>query len=228
MTRIMGDAIGTQAGSIPRSVQMVAGYVTGLGDVPWSDAQWIMFPGIPHVTIDQGAGASPNYAADVIDIETGAFTVTHVHDWLMNATAPDPAIYVNQSNMNAAIVAAVGAAGWKGAIWLAFPGWTLGMPLPRLPKGCRYVAVQDVFAGAYDLSTVLDDTWPTGDPMNAIPGVWDYIASVQYQDNGDIVVTGVAGSKTAGEVPTLFNTYFTRATNTWSAPLAIGTLTLNP
>jgi hypothetical protein len=77
-TETMIDAIRTSAHNIPPGTPKVAGYVTGSGVVPWTAAEWALFPHAGHVRIDQ----SPSLAefargnAAVADIEGMAGTVT--------------------------------------------------------------------------------------------------------------------------------------------------------
>lgn len=71
----MLDTIGANSANIPLSTHYVAGYVSGIGDVPWTQAQFERFPTIRKVRIWQGAGIKPSLQAyDVIDVESGAVT----------------------------------------------------------------------------------------------------------------------------------------------------------
>ena len=71
----MLDTIGANSANIPLSTHYVAGYVSGLGDVPWTQAMFDRFPTIRKVRIWQGAGNKPPASAyDVIDVESGAVT----------------------------------------------------------------------------------------------------------------------------------------------------------
>lgn len=164
MTRAMGDATHDQVAAIPPWVDLVAGYVTGTADIQWTPADWERFPVGSRVTIDQGGPGAPVYAADVIDVEAGAYVPGDVPGWIGRCTAPRPTAYVNRSNL-----APVLSTGFQGDLWLAYPGWSAGQPLPDAP-GCTIVAVQHSFFAAYDLSAVLDPTWPSpaaeGNQMN--------------------------------------------------------------
>jgi hypothetical protein len=159
MTRIMGDA--THAG-VPalRSVSglsMVAGYVTGSPDVVWTPDDWAAFPGIPHVTIDQGFTGSPVPGAVVRDCETGAWTIAQAISipW----TAARPTLYVGYPDTAAEAV----RAGWRGDLWLVIP--SANPPVQPSVPGCNVVAVQWNFGDpAYDLSAVYDPDWPLPAP----------------------------------------------------------------
>jgi hypothetical protein len=167
MTRVMGDATHSavpQLAAIKSSLQLVAGYVTGgkNSSIEWTAADWAQFPGIPHVTIDQGFADSPNLSATVRDVEYGAWApgqAVNRAGW----NVPRPTIYctTGETGYNLATVL---ADGWRGDVWLAIAGWQPGQPLPAAP-GCTIVAVQNDYSNPnYDLSDVLDPAWP------AVPG----------------------------------------------------------
>jgi hypothetical protein len=67
------------------------------------------------------------------------------------------------------------------------PGWQPGQALPVLPAGCRYVAVQNQedVANAYDLSVVLDPSWPA--VLANPPSEEDVLATGSYPDGRMIV-----------------------------------------
>ena len=166
----MGDAIGVNAGVLARGgTDMVAGYVTGDGDIPWTAADWALFTGKVAVTIDQGAAGSPVAGADVRDVESGAWTpaaAVHNVPW----TAARPTIYCSASALPQ-----VAAAGWQGDVWVA--DWTGTPPAapPAVPAGMTCVAVQYTDqggGGAYDLSVVFDPAWPGTTPAPPEPSTW--------------------------------------------------------
>jgi hypothetical protein len=99
--------------------------------------------------------------ANVRDVEPGAWTPDNAVNRAQWHT-PRPTIYCDQNDLER--TGGVLSLGWKGDLWLAIPGWTTDQALPATP-GCTVVAVQDLqgaSAGvAYDLSTVLDPTWPS-------------------------------------------------------------------
>jgi len=167
MTRTMGDAIHDHVGALAAArPQLAAGYVTGSPDIKWTAADWALF-GEPWVTIDQGFTGSPVPVAIVRDVEPGAWTpaaAVNRAGW----TAARPTIYCDRDDLSRA--GGVLSCGWRGDLWLAYPGWQPGMALPAAP-GCNYVAVQNQFdvAGAYDLSVVLDDTWPSAAAPVPVP-----------------------------------------------------------
>lgn len=163
MTRNMADAThsGVPALTSVRGFQLVAGYDTGTPDIDWTDSDWALFPGIPHVTIDQGFTGSPRPEAIVRDCERGAWTLAEAiaAPW----TAERRTLYVGYPYTAAEAV----SAGWRGDLWLVAPGW-MGAP-PTVP-GCNVVAVQNWFLGSYDLSIVYDDSWPGGPaPVPSVP-----------------------------------------------------------
>jgi hypothetical protein len=77
-TETMIDAIRVNARNIPPGCLKVAGYGTGTGDVPWTPAEWALFPKAGHVRIDQTPGLNlfATGGADVADIEAYAGTVS--------------------------------------------------------------------------------------------------------------------------------------------------------
>lgn len=161
----MGDTIHDNAhilGMLSPPIQLVAGYDTGTPDIRWTTSDWNMFPSKTHIHIDQAFGDTRAIEAHVLvfDVEAGAFTPEQATALINANTSARPTIYVNRDNMYATIAAAKQSPKWKGDIWLAFPGWRPGDTLPPIPAGCRYVAIQNVFAGNYDTSIVLDDAWP--------------------------------------------------------------------
>ena len=173
MTRIMGDSIHANVHKIPLTVNLVAGYDTGTPDIKWITEDWNLFPNIPHIHIDQGFGDSRAAEAHVIvfDVETNAFKPSQAGDLITANRQLRPTIYVDRFNLHSTIASALTAKNWKGDIWLAYPGWQPEMSLPPLPPGCHFVAVQNNFANAYDLSMVLDDSWP-GTPPPAPTATW--------------------------------------------------------
>lgn len=165
--RVMGDTTHSKVRTLPADhLQLIAGYDTGTPDIRWVPEDWGLFPGKTQVHIDQAFGDTRAIEAHVIvfDVESGAFAPAQATELINNNTSARPTIYVNRDNMYATIAAAKQSPNWHGDIWLAFPGWEPGEKLPPLPNGCRYVAIQNVFAGPYDLSIVLDDFWPDEPP----------------------------------------------------------------
>lgn len=155
MIRQMWDATHDGVSSIPVGGQLVGGYDTGSPDIQWVASDWAQFPYAVHVHIDQGFTGAPVYSATVQDVETGAYTPGGVPAWQAACTAARPTVYCNRSTLPAVL-----ATGWRGEIWLAWPGWTVTTPLPPLPAGCSIVAVQNYQGTSYDHSVVIDPTWP--------------------------------------------------------------------
>src|SRR5215469_8205772 len=178
MTRLMVDATHDGVPYIPQ-VGMVAGYVTGSPDIAWTPSDWAHFPGKVLVTIDQGYTGAPRYDANVMDIETGAWSVGHVTDWMNHATQARPTVYVNRGNEQAACAAALLSPRFKGDVWLAYPGWDESMPLPMLPNGCNYVAVQNTYSLHYDESVVFDNDWPAAPVV--VPPVTNWTEAMMQQ-----------------------------------------------
>jgi len=156
--RIMGDATHKNVAALAsRKLGLVAGYVTGSPDIAWTHDDWAKFPGVPHVTIDQGFTGSPVPTAMVRDVEPGAWTAEKAVD-TSNWTAERPTIYCDRSDLVNQVI----PAGWTGDVWLAWPE-----PEPMLPPvfdSVNVVAVQFKLGGLYDLSVVFDDNWPHQPP----------------------------------------------------------------
>jgi hypothetical protein len=93
------------AGTHPRKV---AGYVTGSGVVPWSAADWALFPETEtgHVRIDQSPSLSVFAAgnADVADVESGAGTIASFVAAARERKSKGlrSAIYISAGSVNAA------------------------------------------------------------------------------------------------------------------------------
>lgn len=174
MTRVMGTATHGNVSSLPRNLQLVSGYDTGTPDIQWTPGDWARFPGIPHIHIDQGFGDTRAIEAHVIvfDVEPLAFRPDQAKAIIDANASVRPTIYVNRGNITATIASALQSKNWKGDIWLAYPGWKTGLPVPSIPPGCRYVAIQDVFGVSYQLSTVLDNSWPGPLPLPDEPPDW--------------------------------------------------------
>src|SRR5215469_3948355 len=168
-TETMIDAIRVNAHNIPRGTPKVAGYVTGTGAVPWTAAEWGLFPRAGHVRIDQSPGLAVFAAghADVADVEFLAGTVssfTHGVRARIAAGVQWSTIYGTDGTIAGAAAAlqAAGAHGWYyGHVdcWLA--NWNLNEAeaaalIGQLVHGLTCRAVQ----------------WasPTSNPGTIVPG----------------------------------------------------------
>lgn len=199
--RLMGDAIHDQVPQLAAvsGLQVVGGYVTGSPDIVWTPADWLRFRALPRVEIDQGFTGAPQYGATVQDVETGAWGPGDVPNWQAHCTAPRPTVYCNRSTLPAVL-----ATGWRGNLWLAIPGWVIGQQLPAAP-GCTIVAVQNQLdvANAYDLSQVLDPTWPLEAemPTAQLQDGWSWCPKCQglfYQPNVALSVCPAGGNHGTG------------------------------
>lgn len=221
MNRIMVDTIASNIAAVRSqivTVDMVAGYDTGTDSIRWTADDWALFPGIPHVHIDQGYGSTRSTEAHVLvfDIENNAFSPDQAESLINNNDTSRPTIYVNRSNLAATIESAKKSPNWKGDIWLAFPGWIPGFSLPVIPPDCRYVAIQNRYAGDYDMSIVLDNSWPelpvmlnwTEEMINQLPtlGIGAIgpdvrrIQALLVADGYDLAIDGDFGPITRGTV----------------------------
>jgi hypothetical protein len=181
MTQTMIDCIGSSAANVAQmfpDAAMIAYYVTGSGGIMWNSAEVAAFSkATKRVTIDQGGAGSPVSSATVRDVETGAWTPQNAVQngpWV----AARPTIYCNQSTLPQVL-----AAGWKGDLWLAIPGYDSTVP-PVVP-GCTVVAVQNTFAGEYDSSIVYDPDWPAKPATTTPPEV----SCTVFQRTADLTFT---------------------------------------
>lgn len=161
------DCIGANLGAldVPPGVLM-AGYVTGLGDVPWTDAQFMSHP--DAIRIDQSPTDTPaDETADMIDVEPNAATIADVPIWVHGAWQSyqagrrpgqrKPTAYVEQSELTPVANALV-AAGITSGVNLF-----LSQPMPEHAAvdilnsaGGPYpiVGVQYQFQTLFDVSLV--------------------------------------------------------------------------
>jgi hypothetical protein len=131
---------------------MVAGYLTGTPGALWR-GYWAQFPGKTLVTIDQGGAGSPQYQANVMDVEPDCYRPKDIQSWMSKAKAPRPTVYCDRDDYLA--VRKV----FSGPIWLAAPGVT------QVPTGyTNIIGIQHTAGGAYDLSLIFDEYWPNTAP----------------------------------------------------------------
>lgn len=126
------DCMGSNLGKfpVPTSIKM-AGYVTGLGGVPWTPDQLSRYP--DAIRIDQSPQDTPaDETADVLDVENQAATLADIPTWIHNAQASFhaswrpgqrlPVIYMNRSTTTPVVNTLI-ASGITGGVplWLAAP-----------------------------------------------------------------------------------------------------------
>lgn len=155
MISVMGDAEHVNVAQLKKAfpkLDRVGLYVTGTPDVKATETDLALWPDATVITIDQGGPGSPVKDAIVRDVEPrcwSAAAAVDTSEW----TAERPTIYCDRNDLPTVI-----NLGWRGDVWLAWPGYT-GMTAPVFP-GVRVVAVQRTTTEFYDLTTVFDDTWP--------------------------------------------------------------------
>lgn len=165
MTRYMYDATSQNSPVLERfNPEIVAIYLTGSPDVRWTSTNVQQFPNVKtFVRIDQGGATAPQYVAHVMDVEPGAYRPADVPGWTAKCTAPRPTVYCDRNDLADVMKL------WKGDIWLAAPGLTDAECIALAKANPQIVAVQNVFAGAYDKSIVLDSYWPNKPPAPPAP-----------------------------------------------------------
>jgi hypothetical protein len=168
MTVLTGaDAIGALVGTLP-DVDVVAGYSTGSGDVPWPESAWAKYPNAIRICQDPGA---TDTTADVLDIEAGAATFDDAPVWYSAAMANyksaarpgqrEPAFYVSLSNVSALANTLISAGTGSANIWVA--DWinsesTASVMVEKSVGPFNIIGVQYENAGDYDLS-VYSEAW---------------------------------------------------------------------
>lgn len=155
MSRTAIDCVGGNAALVRASLPLpdvMFWYGTGSLSIQWTDAEKALFPTGIMVEIDQGGAGTPIPTAQVRDVENGAWSAGQAvnrNGW----TADRPTLYGSRSTFSQCV-----SGGWQGDFWLAWPGWT-GEPLPTAP-GVTIIGVQDVWDASWDLTTLIDPTWP--------------------------------------------------------------------
>ena len=148
---------------LPHNPVMIAKYLTGTADVKWTDADVALFPQVKTwVNIDQGGPGSPVFKANVVDVEAFAWNASSAQsEFLPKSTAPRPTVYCARNTLPSITA--------KCPIWLAAPGLTDAQAITLAATDKRIVAVQNVFAGPYDRSIVIDPFWPEAIPVTTPP-----------------------------------------------------------
>lgn len=162
--RTMYDAIRANAKSlVPLKPSMVAIYLTGSSDIRWTTTEVQLFPNAEFVRIDQGGQTSPQFEATVFDVEPGAWSMSNAVAATKKCTAARPTIYCDRSDYKTV------PASYSDALWIAAPGLSVAQVEALAATDKRIVAVQNVFAGSFDSSIVLDPNWPNKAPTPPPP-----------------------------------------------------------
>jgi hypothetical protein len=148
---------------VPLKPSMVAIYLTGSPDIRWTSKEVQLFPNAQFVRIDQGGQTSPQFEATVFDVEPGAWTMGNAVAACKECTAERPTIYCDRSDYLTV------PASFSDDLWIAAPGLTDAQAIALAAKDKRIVAVQNVFAGSFDSSLVIDPNWPNLPPVPVIP-----------------------------------------------------------
>lgn len=132
MTRVVygADAPGYNISSLPHGLHY-AGYTTGSGGVAWTADQWKAHPAAVRICQDVGA---TDITADVLDVESGAATLSDTPVWAKKAMAAfrdgvrpgqrSPAIYCSRSNVTPVVNALIHG-GVESGIKLFVADWSL-------------------------------------------------------------------------------------------------------
>ncbi|MFI5782271.1 hypothetical protein [Nocardia sp. NPDC051570] len=151
MTRTMYDS--TSAKDIPADAAMVAGYIDGR--FKWSQSDWARFPKAikVHIAVDPHADAG-----EVLDVEQGDSRPDQAPGWIRMRQAAGvkrPTIYCNRSTWPAVQAACKGL---TYASWVA--EWTGHAHEIEGAVACQWADPGHGSPGHYDLSLVVDDSWP--------------------------------------------------------------------
>jgi hypothetical protein len=125
------DTIGTSSGNIPTGTAFVGCYVSGEGDVPWSQEQMARFPETSLIRIYQGAGSYPGVGGyDMMDVESGAITVAQCAsegEKRVNAEYQWTIIYGTDSTLSevSSALQALGESIWNGHFACFLANWNL-------------------------------------------------------------------------------------------------------
>jgi peptidoglycan hydrolase-like protein with peptidoglycan-binding domain len=130
------DATRTSISSLPEGAQIYAGYSTGSGAIPWSEADFANHATAlgPCLRIDQDPAAS-DPTADILDVERGAATTADCAWWAKRALADfrtarrpgqrSPAVYMSASAVSSVVNALI-AGGVTSGIGLWVANWSIG------------------------------------------------------------------------------------------------------
>ena len=199
------DCMGSDLGRfpVPPGV-LLAGYVTGIGDVPWTAAQFTAHPNA--IRIDQAPVNTPaDTLADLLDVEAGAATIADIPSWVKSARInfnaglrPGqrwPTVYVEHSELTPAANALVAAGLTSGVnLFLTEPMSrqaavemlnSTGGPFP-------FVGIQYEFHDLYDVS-VVSTAWlnnVSGKAPTPAPDTRYTVQVEHYQDGFGWVLDG--------------------------------------
>ena len=153
-TRTMYDGVNPDA--LPRTAELVAGYVTGL--FKWPAHSWAHWARVKEVHIDVN-GTLPS-DADVLDIEKGDAGPNQARGWIEQRVPHGRAcLYFSRSRMDEIEAAIKGLPGVD--VWVA--DWTGEPHTVRVAPNMHLVAVQYANTPNFDLSVVYDPVWPWGE-----------------------------------------------------------------
>lgn len=179
--RTMYDATSSNAEAlVAQNPTMIAIYLTGTPDIRWTSTQVQLFPQVQtFVRIDQAGPTSPQFVADVFDVEPGAWKMADAVAATAKSTSERPTIYCDRNDYKTV------PDSYKGCLWIAAPGLTTTECVAMADADPRIVAVQNVFAGGFDKSVVLDPNWPKKAPVPPPPPApVKTAAQIEYYKDG--------------------------------------------
>jgi hypothetical protein len=200
------DATGADLSSAPRTGQ-VAGYITGLGGVPWSQEQIDSHPGF--VQIDQSPDiTSVDDLADAYDLENGAVTLSEIAELVKlgqagwsEALRPGqrwPLVYASENSITEVVNELVAGGVETCPLGVADYSYTHAEAVSIIENASGpypIVWVQYNDAGAYDEDVFsrewLDNVSKKGNTVatpTVPPGQWNKPEEWSWED---VVITGI-------------------------------------
>lgn len=216
------DAIASLAHNIPRTAQVVMGYVPP-SSFAWSQALWNLFPNSVHVRITPSASAT-GLGIHLLDVERGDATPVQAPGWAttQRRLGQIPSVYCSEE----------GTYGWQAVqdafnsakvahpnyVVAAYPG--AGPTLPKL-NGITAIGHQYQSTALYDLSVVAD-YWPGVDKGATEMELVDQFAintagtPVTVRQLFGLIYNALADSKAAPQGQTLYDAI-------WAGTAAVAT-----
>lgn len=128
---VMLDTVGTSAAHIPAGTPYVGGYVSGTGVVPWSAAEWALFPHARKNRIYQWPNMSLDpHSWDTLDVENNAVTPAEAaqeHKLSVDAGIRFTNIYGTRTSIAATVnaIKALGGDYFIGHVTCTLADWNL-------------------------------------------------------------------------------------------------------
>lgn len=190
----------------PPGVKM-AGYITGSGPVPWTDAMFARYP--DAIRIDQAPENTPmNETADALDMENGAATLQDIQGWVHGAEVNyrndvrpgqrTPIIYEARSNVTPVVNTLINAGINAGVgLWIAEESSfddaareviNASGPFPVIGRQYQFNDLFDVSVFNAEWFNRVSGKTPVSAPKSGVQGGWKWCHKCQgmfYGPHGD-------------------------------------------